>query len=465
MDGRGDAGRGGAQRRRFALVPARARDGEGGFTLIELVVAISIFAITSSAIVATISSGLNLTRNNRNRAVAANLASQRMDELRAMSFTDFQAQQGHHQSTVTVPNPGGTPYTVDTTVNPVPVNSDSSPCDADAGATNDLVFRVDVAVSWPAMRGATAADAHTVISPPVGVYDQSGLGFLGVKVLGADGKGVANVPVTLSPGATPANNSTDPSGCAFFTGAAAGSYTVALGTPTDAPAGSVWVDRQGNPSPTQTVGVTANAITQVGFDDAQAATMNVTLAGDGGATVPSNVPVTLGDTDFQPNGTRSFTGTGTTQSIANLFPTTAGYTAWAGDCADADPQGASAGGPYWPGPQPDGPAGQRSAPVAVTPGQPAAASITLPAVSVTVQRSGVALQGVDVVAVHGSDNGCPAGESYDLGPTDATGIVTAALPYGTYTLQVTGYTASGSPAAVLDPTGATSTPSVTVAVQ
>jgi hypothetical protein len=293
------------------------------------------------------------------------------------------------------------------------------------------------------------------------VYDESGLGFLGVKVLGADGKGVANVPVTLSPVATPATNSTDSSGCAFFTGAAAGSYTVTLASPDGTP----WVDRQGNPSPTQTVGVTANAITQVGFDYAQAATMNVTLSGDGGATVPANVAVTFGDTDFQPDGTRSFTGTGTTQAIANLFPTTAGYTAWAGDCADADPQGASSGGPYWPGPQPDGPAGQRSAPVAVTPGQTAAASVTLPAVSVTVQQSGAALEGIDVVAVHESDNGCPAGESYDLGATDTTGTVTAALPYGTYTLQVTGRTALGTPTAVLDPTGATSTPSVTVAVQ
>ncbi len=454
MEGRGDAGRGGSDRRRRAPASTRAciRGDQQGFTLIELVVAISLFAIMSSAIVASISSGLNLTRNNRNRAVAANLASQRMDQLRAMSFTQLEAQLGTQApQTVVVPNPGGTPYTVTTTVNPVPVNSTSDPCDANGTSTNDLVFRVDVSVTWPSMHGVTPADAHTVISPPVGLYDQTGLGFLGVKVLGADGKAVSGVPVTVTPAVTPATNSTDTNGCAFFSGAAAGSYVVSLGS-------AGYVDRQGNPSPTQTVGVTANTITQVGFDYAQAATLNVTLAGNGGATVPSNVAVTLGDTDFQPNGTHAFTGSGTTRSIGNLFPTTAGYTAWAGDCADADPEGSSASGPYWQG-------GQRGAPVAVTPGQSAATTITLPSVSVSVQQGGVALAGTDVVAVHASDTGCPSGESYDLGATDSTGTVTAALPYGTYALQVTGHTVSGQPTAMLDPTGTTSTPTVAVSVQ
>jgi prepilin-type N-terminal cleavage/methylation domain-containing protein len=452
MEDRG-AGRG-ARRTRRLVAPEPGR-GEEGFSLLELVVALTLFAIMSTGVFATISSGLNLARNNKNRSVAANLVAQQMDAFRAMDFATLLTQQGNRtQPTQTV---GGIPFTINTSVNPQPINSSNTPCDAHGAVANNLVFRVDAAVSWPAMRGVPAVTANTIISPPVGVYDDTGKGFAGVKVLGPDAKPVVGVPVSVSPTMTPATNQTDANGCAFFSNATPGTYTVALGL-------ANYVDRQGNASPSQTIGVNANAITQVAFDYAQAGSLAITLAGTGGATVPSTVAVTLGDSDFTPGGTRTVMGTGVTRTIGSLFPVATGYTMWAGDCSDADPQGTSATGPYWPN-------GQRSSDVALTSGSSTPATINLPAVTINVQQAGTPLVGATVQASHAlpsgqtSDAGCPSGETFNVGTTGATGNVAAALPYGNWTITVTGHAAVTSwPVATLDPTGTTSTPSVNVQV-
>ncbi len=436
--------RGPARGRRHArgFVASLAERAEAGFTLLELVVALALFMVLTAGIFATIDSGLNVTRNNKNRTVAANLVAQQMDAFRSMDFPTLLTQQG--SKTQPTQNVGGIPFTVTSEVNPQPINSATTPCDAAGASSNTLVFRVDVSVSWPSMRGVQPATASTIISPPVGVYDQTGKGFMGVKVRGADAKPVSGVPVTVTPAMTPATNQTDANGCAFFTNAAPGTYTVGLGLVN-------YVDRQGNSSPSQTVGVSANAITQVAFDYAPAASLAITLAGTGSAPVANSVAVTLGDTDFTPTGTKTWSGTGTSRTIGNLFPVTAGYTMWAGDCADADPQGTSSTGPYWPN-------GMRANPVAVTGGASSSATITMPAVTATVQQGTTPVAGVQVMASHAlpsgqtSDAGCPSVESFTLGTTDAFGNVSGALPYGNWTLSVTGRSPATSwPIATLDP--------------
>jgi len=72
---------------------------------------------------------------------------------------------------------------------------------------------------------------------------------------------------------------------------------------------------------------------------------------------------------------------------------------------------------------------------------------------------------VTVVATHAADNVCGAGVSHTLGTTDANGHLETALPYGHWSISVTGRTAaSGSwPELVLDPT-ASSAPNLPVNV-
>ena len=57
--------------------------------MVELVMAIFIFGIVITGIAAGMTSSLNLTRQNRNRSVAANLASQEMDTVRSTPFTSL----------------------------------------------------------------------------------------------------------------------------------------------------------------------------------------------------------------------------------------------------------------------------------------------------------------------------------------------------------------------------------------
>ena len=67
----------------LARVRRREHAGDqGGFTMVEVVMSIFIFGIVITGVIAGMSSALNLTRQDRNRSIAANLASQEMDTVR-----------------------------------------------------------------------------------------------------------------------------------------------------------------------------------------------------------------------------------------------------------------------------------------------------------------------------------------------------------------------------------------------
>ena len=78
-----------ARSRRRGRAGSHRVGSERGLTMIELVVAVSVFAILAGGLALTIDSGLNLARNNRNRSIAANLASQEMDKVRQETFTSL----------------------------------------------------------------------------------------------------------------------------------------------------------------------------------------------------------------------------------------------------------------------------------------------------------------------------------------------------------------------------------------
>ena len=59
-----------------------------GFTLIEVVVAMLVFAIIATGFLMTLTAGLVTTRDTRTRIVAANLASQQIDLIRSQDVFD-----------------------------------------------------------------------------------------------------------------------------------------------------------------------------------------------------------------------------------------------------------------------------------------------------------------------------------------------------------------------------------------
>lgn len=401
--------------------PARA---ESGFSLIELIVSITIFSLLIGTLVALIATGLSVARNNKDRSVGAHLASQEMDGIRQLPFSRISIGQATHNVTV-----NSVSYKIKTDTDWVANSSTSNSCDSTGSAPR--VLRVTVEVTWPNMRGTEPVRTSTEISPPVGSYDPDN-GHIAVRVRDRNATALGGIPVRVTgPGVDVTQTTTDTVGCAFFGFLPPASYAVTLGT-------TGWVDRQSNAVPSQTVGVSAGNITSVAFDYDEAATITMTLAGARGGVPAGAVPLTLANTGLLPAGTKSFPGTGVVRTLTSLFPYSDGYTAWAGSCDDADPEGADGTGTrYWPG-------AQRDNAISVDPGGTVAATLTMSTLNVQFERDSGS-GSVTVVAVHAADTMCGSGETLTLTAFSGTsGNQLVALPYGTWTIQALGQTAASA---------------------
>jgi|CXWL01.1.fsa_nt_gi prepilin-type N-terminal cleavage/methylation domain-containing protein len=434
------------QRSRRAPGPGRAvRDGpagnERGLSLLELVVAISVLAIVLFGVAATIDTGLGLTRNNKNRSVAANLASQEMDLIRSSDFVSLVAGS----STQSV---NGVPYTVNRELTWVPRDATNGPCD---GANGDPeLLRIRVWVTWPSMNGVKAPAADTVLTPPIGAYDPNS-GHISVKVLDRAAAPVYNITVSIS-GPTSGSAPTNSDGCAFFAFRPAGTYTVSLNT-------TNWVDRQGYQNPSDAVGVTVGAVSSVQFDYDQRAQINVNAYGAVSSSVPGNYSYTIANTGLLPAGVRSYTGSTNPRTINNLFPATDGYSVWAGSCADADPEGLDIdSAPYYSG-------AQRSAPLTTTPAVTTDTDLYLNPVRIVVANEVGPVDAHEVVITHAADHVCASGESFVAGYTAADGTLDAELPCGTWTVSITGHSAQTTyPTVAISPLDGSPRPDVNVLV-
>ncbi len=284
---------------------------EAGFTMVEMVIAIFIFAMVITGVGVGMSSALNLTRQNRNRSIAANLAAQQMDTIRSTDFETLDQMTQLTQPTTITPTPTveGVPYTMTQNTHWVRKNATGAaagPCQSPPTAANPLAYiAVTTTVTWADMHGVLPVQTDTVVSPPVGVYDQTE-GHIRVTVLNAASQPVSGTIVTISnPSAGVSDTATTGAdGCAFFAYQPAGAYTVTLSS------GVGKVDGQGNATPLQNVTVKSASTSTVQFVFDTAATLALTLSSISGYTVPSAVPVSLGNTALQPTGVLSYSGSG-----------------------------------------------------------------------------------------------------------------------------------------------------------
>ncbi|MDZ4827511.1 MAG: hypothetical protein SGJ13_13775 [Actinomycetota bacterium] len=414
-------------------------------TLLELVIAMAVFGTMMLGIASMIGTGLAVTRTNRNRTVAANLAAQEMDEVRSADFTTLAAGSE-------VIDVDGVPYTVTREVTWVATSATSGPCDGTD--TSPELLRVRISVTWNNMRAIAPVVSDTTLTPPAGVYDPN-TGHVSVKVIDRDAEPVFTVPVSVS-GPISQSTTTNIDGCAFLGFLPAGTYTVSLNA-------AGFVDRQSNATPTQTVGVTVGNVTSVQFDYDEAATLSLTPLSALAYAVPADVPLTIANDNLIPTQTKVFAGTGIPRSIPSMFPFLSGYQAWTGSCADADPEGDildSEGlpiGDYWPG-------AMREPAIAVEAGDTSAANVHMHDGQIHVQNSlAVALAGVTVVATHAADSVCGTGETLTLGITDAGGNLNVAIPFGTWTISVSGLPpATTWSTIVIDPNGHAPVPNTAV---
>jgi prepilin-type N-terminal cleavage/methylation domain-containing protein len=420
--------------------------GESGFSVVEVMMAVAVFAVMAASVAGTLTTALDITRNNRHRTVAAHLASREMDVVRSTDFDTLPL--GLVTSSISV---DGIPYDVNRETAWISRSATTSPCDGVSGS--QLAFlRVSVNVTWPRMSGTKPVESQTILTPSVGTYDRY-TGHVSVKVLDRDALPAAGHVVQLTGGAIQSQTTTS-DGCAFFPFLDPGAYDVALGT-------AGYVDGQGNPTPNQPVTVTIGTTSSVQFDYDRAATLSLTLDGAQGGTVPAGVAVTLGNTHLLPAGTQMFPGSGAARTVNDLFPYADGYQAWGGECADADPEATFAGGsdPIYPG-------GQRQPAMMVTPGATTAGTVTLATVDILVtDANNILIPGETVTAHHDPDDGCAGGSVLTLGTTDLTGRLRVAIPYAqAWRFEVAGRTPYTSwPTQLVSPTDAT-VPLVTVVV-
>jgi prepilin-type N-terminal cleavage/methylation domain-containing protein len=411
-------------------------DSQAGLTMIEVIVAMVIFAMVAGAVVTGLASAMKTARTDKNRVAAANLAARELEITR----NEFNSGNGspaalaaQNQVVDPHPLPGGTagqplrvdgvPYTVTRNVEWLPAGSGKSACDGGAAITYPTLS-VHVEVTWPVMGNVPPVESTTMMTPAKGTL-ASTLAFVGVKVMNAAGGPQSDLPVTLTgPGGTYTDTTAD-DGCAVFSLATPGAYTASMSIPG-------YVDFYGTAAPTKAVTVTASTLSQVQINYDQAAALTVGLTTASGYALPTTLPgITLSNTGLQPSGIRTQASSGATTTINTLWPFTDGYSVWAGTCSQSDP--ATAGG-------------TRSAAVVVGPGGTASTTASLAPVAVTVKNaSGVVQPNMTLVAVPVSTTGClSADASLTLGVTNSLGVLMTSLPAGKWTLQVSGKSPSGS---------------------
>lgn len=411
----------------IARLRQRLRHDDSGMTIVEVIIAMVIFALVSTGFIYTMLSILSVTRDSRAREVAANLAAEEIDlardakDLFALVDDDWSLQVGSDQfhvarrtSWVTNPNEefscGG--------------------AGVSGGSGGNLRYkRVNVTVTWDGMRPSTeAVRSDTVINPAERVNDPT-LGTIIVSVLNGGGKGSPGVTVSTTPAASVAINKTDSQGCTYVLKVKPDTYTIAISR-------TGYVDSKQQAGPTQSVKVVAGQTTTVGFQYDQAAAFVAKLASNAPAGATVRVPTNLETTFVNTYGKFVRSPSSGASSLSQTFPLhpfASGYSAFAGVCAAADPA-------EWPtetvGAQTY--AGERTPAVAAAGG--ASVDLPVPMAVVTVNGGGAGwLRAVSVPPAPGSPvPGCEAPQTLTFGNVLGAGPTTIALPYGTWQLQRSG---------------------------
>lgn len=416
------------------LRPQEPAERDAGLSIVEMVVALMVFALVTVGGVVAVATSLTLTNDNRARSAGANLAAQEIDAIRSEGDVFKVVDE-----TRTTPL-NGTTFTVRRTASWVSTTGLDSQCGAAGGAL--LYKRVNVTVDWTGRRASSSeVRADTILAPNSKINDPA-YGTILVNVQSITGSGgTSGVTVRVTPtdvADNPATDlpeqpaDTDAQGCSYALKVAPGTYDVSISR-TDA----AHRDEKQKPVSVKTVGVDAGSSASAEFTYDRAAQFPVTYAAgfDRAVQVPSNLGVSYLSTYPQ------YDVTGT-DAVRELSPIPSGYQAVAGpyapsgleapSCLSADPQA-------WPRAA-DGAVGTRAGAVAAAPGLRASdpVPVRMGVVQVKLSPSVRFVRATTVSAIE-DDPGCARGMSYtfDVRTTNTNGsgnTVTLALPFGSWGL-------------------------------
>jgi len=413
------------------LVPAGQR--EEGFSLIELLVAISIIGIVMSGLAFGITNSLTITRDSRERTIAANLASAEIDLANSIPNTSLQEGVLEHAERV-----GVTDFTVrrvSTWENGTPEAPACTALANSASGQGRRFLQVNVRVTWQGIGLRGPVRASTAITPSVATYTE-GKGHVAVEVRDRAGAGLMGIPVTLTwagPSPAPAGSAPPPKlttsiGCAFFTDVAPGLYTVSVSL-------AGYVDSEtGVQVGAKNVTVGDRETAKAGFTYDRRTGLDLTVSGAAGAVVPNELVVTArsGGTPGLLRTSSTGSGNSTRRTLGltpdpGMFPYSAGWTAWAG-CAHNAP-GAFGGSPTALNP---------------APGVPVTGAVTAGTLAIDIQTRDAARGGSNPLRLYAQDQGAtgaPCNALVEVGRFSADGRLvgrSAVLPFGNWRLYVQG---------------------------
>jgi len=386
--------------------PASPLRDESGFGLIEVLVSAVIVVLVSLGVYAGIDGASATSGINKHRSIATEVAQQDQDRMRAMTVNELSNYKATNTSTI-----GGVTYTIVSTAKWVTDSTGSASCTGGTAQADYLA--ISSSVTWPGQT-VKPITVQSVTAPPNGSFG-SNQGSLAVQVRDRNGNGVPGVTATLT-GAQGYTDVTNANGCVLWGYLPVGNYNVAVGK-------TGYVDANGVAAPTKPVGVVGEATTTLAFDYDQGGQINAQYQTWNGTTaIPANGTSFTVTNPNLPVALPAFgDGSAHTSFLTGLvYPFTVGYSAYAGNCAGADPTLYS----------------QSAQAATVLPGAITNVSLREPPMNLTVINSKNSPQAVSgaTVKLTGISSGC--------GPlpartTDANGLLTdVAFPYGKYTFCV-----------------------------
>lgn len=378
---------------------ARGVRSDQGFSLVEVMAALVIFAIVSGALLALVMRGAQTIRGNADRVLAASMARTELDAWLAVGANGVPLGQ----TSRTVTNQAGT-FTVTTTATWIDLALATNPCNVGPGVDPGRSYvRVHVEVTGGELGAPQMADGLVY---PEQTAPTEHTGTVTVQVSDNTGAPVPGVTVSLTGGSpTSFTQVTGADGCVFIPDVPASTqWTVAISRP-----GFITEEPNGQAAPGTVVTELQN--TQKLFTFAMPGTLTFT-AGTAAFPVPSGVPFA-----FTPDK-RGLMPTSFTKypvTVSGLWPTL--YNAQLGTCQMALQLGSvsttlDAGG---------------SGTMALTGGQ----------VEIVAPKDTVITVTNAEPDANSPTGKCPSG-TFTIGTTDATLLLTATLPYGKWTLSAVG---------------------------
>jgi len=201
----------------------RAAAEQGGI-IIEVIVSAALLLILVGSVLTAIDSASARSAETRHRAVAANVATAELEQLRSLKFSNLVDLNERPDATDTV---GGVVYTTTTKAEWLGVpNIVAAPC-AQAARSREAL-EVTTSVTWPNMGTAKPVTMTSLFAAPVGASAQRGAVL--VQITDRDGFGVIVSPVSIS-GPASGSASTDANGCVKFDDLPPGDYEVTFDDP------------------------------------------------------------------------------------------------------------------------------------------------------------------------------------------------------------------------------------------